>query len=153
MLTNQVNVKGQPIDIRTDGGLEIIPDSQTEHGVYEWLGGLGAGLKPKADLPVACIGWTRSRARRVVKPTEEIEGERAVLIRRARGYLAAIEGAVSGQGGHKRTFRTACVLVQKFGLTVPEAWPLFQEWNETCEPPWSDTELMHKLLDAEKSRK
>jgi len=35
---------------------------------------------------------------------------------RARAYLATIPGAVSGQGGHKHTFRVACVLRQKFGL-------------------------------------
>lgn len=69
-------------------------------------------------------------------------------MRRAAGYLSRIEGAISGQSGHNRTFRVACVLVQRFGLRIEQAWPLFQLWNQTCEPPWSDKELLHKLQDA-----
>jgi putative DNA primase/helicase len=59
-------------------------------------------------------------------------------------------GAVSGQGGHNQTFRAACVLVRNFALQVKEALPLLREWNETCQPPWSERELLHKLEDAEK---
>jgi hypothetical protein len=58
---NQVQIKGQPIDIRTDGGLEVIPFSETEHGRYEWL---GSGLHRIADLPVAKVGWTRERPKK-----------------------------------------------------------------------------------------
>ena len=76
-------------------------------------------------------------------------GERALLLKRARAYLATIEGAVAGCRGHDRTFRVANVLVVKFGLSFEESWPLLKEWSElTCEPPWSDRELEHKLSDA-----
>ncbi len=141
---NLVRVKGEPIDIRTDGGLEMIPNSVTEHGEYAWL---GAGLLPAADLPVARIGWTRERIRRVVIPEAIDDGDRAV--RRARGYLAAVEGTATGEGGcHDKTFRLACVLIHKFGLTVEQAMPLFCEWNQKCKPPWGDSQLRHKLTDA-----
>ena len=76
-----------------------------------------------------------------------------MLVRRARAYLASVEGAISGQGGHDKTFRAACILVQKFGLDFERAWPLFKEWNEQCEPPWSDAELTHKLRDAIEKRR
>jgi hypothetical protein len=59
--------------------------------------------------------------------------------------------AVSGQGGHNQTFTAACVLVQGFGLSHQDAWPLLKEYNERCQPPWSDKELWHKLEDAEKA--
>lgn len=140
---NQVRIKGMPIDIRTDGGLELIPCSHTEHGEYRWLG----ELRPVAELPVAKIGWTRERVRRVIRPVERFD-DADVMFRRARGYLAAIEGAISGQGGHNKTFRVACTLIHKFGLSMEQAWPLFVEWNQQCEPPWSETELLHKLQDA-----
>jgi len=149
-VVNQVKVRGLPIDIRTDGGLELLPPSRTERGTYAWL---GAGLCPRPDLPVARIGWTRERSRRrahrvVELAPEELTGDRGRLVARARAYLACIEGAVSGQRGHDRTFRAACVLVRKFGLTEPEAWPLLCEWNRKCEPPWSERDLAHKLSDA-----
>ena len=149
VVTNQVRIKGMPIDIRTDGGLEMIPPSRTEMGVYEWL---GSGLLPLSELPVARVGWTRERRpMRVVTPViPAANAENAVW--RARGYLAHIEGAIAGMRGHDRTFRVACVLVIKFGLSLEEAWPLFLEWNEQCEPPWSEKELLHKLQDASKLR-
>lgn len=143
-LLNQVKIKGLPIDIRTDGGLELIPCSVTEHGQYRWLG----ELRPASELPVAKIGWTRERTRKRVVQQVEVAGPADVMVRRARAYLANIEGAVSGQRGHDRTFRVACVLSRKFGLSFEEAWPLFLEWNLTCEPPWSEGELKHKLDDA-----
>lgn len=149
-LLNQVKIKGLPIDIRTDGGLELLPPSATQSGRYEWL---GAGLLPRDELPVARIGWTRERSRQLTRRVVELpavppDGDRAALVRRARAYLACIEGAISGRRGHDRTFRAACVLARKFGLSEAEAWPLLLEWNETCEPPWSERDLAHKLSDA-----
>lgn len=147
-MANQVKIKGLPIDIRTDGGLEMIPPSVTEHGRYQWL---GEGLRPLSELPVGKVGWTRERTRRSVKTLVIDEADLAA--RRARAYLATIEGAVAGQRGHDRTFRAACVLVQKFGLSFEQAFPLLKEWSDcSCEPPWSDAELEHKLLDALRRR-
>ena len=72
---------------------------------------------------------------------------------RADYHLATIEGAISGQGGHNKTFRVACVLCHKFGLPPDVAFPLMWEWNVTqCEPPWSQAEIRHKLEDAWKAR-
>ena len=39
-------------------------------------------------------------------------------------------------------------MVTGFALTDAEAWPLLTEWNATCQPPWSDRELRHKLDQA-----
>lgn len=65
-----------------------------------------------------------------------------------RDILATIKGAISGQGGHNKTSRVACTLIHKFELSTEQAWPLFIEWNQQCEPPWSEKELLHKLQDA-----
>jgi hypothetical protein len=90
--------------------------------------------KPMAAAPtVATIG----------RPRTEVE-------ERARAYLAKLPGAVSGERGHDRTFRTACVLVLGFGLTPNQAYPLLAEWNTSCEPPWTEKDLRHKLHDADK---
>jgi hypothetical protein len=70
-------------------------------------------------------------------------------VSRAAAYVAKIPGAVSGQNGHDRTFHVACVLVKGFGLSRDEAWPIITTWNATCEPPWTDRELQHKLRSAE----
>ncbi len=148
---NHVRVKGLPIDLRAENGLELQPCSRTELGAYEWL---GEGLRPRSELPVARIGWTRRRVRRRARRLALPEGlpDSSEAVRRARAYLARVEGAVSGQGGHNATFRAACILAQRFALGFAEAWPLLLEWNERCSPPWSEPELRHKLDDALQKR-
>ncbi len=56
--------------------------------------------------------------------------------------------AVSGQGSHDHTFPVACALVHGFHLSDADALALLAEWNQTCLPPWSDKELLHKVADA-----
>jgi hypothetical protein len=55
---------------------------------------------------------------------------------------------VSGQGGHKVTFRLACALVHGFALSEQDALTLLREWNLGCQPRWSEAELTHKAKSA-----
>jgi len=71
---------------------------------------------------------------------------------RACSYVAAMPAAVSGQGGHNQTFAVACVLVQGFGLSAEEALPILREYNQRCQPPWSEKDLLHKLEGAEQAQ-
>ena len=136
------------LDVRGSPGPVVLPPSiHPDTGrPYMWVG----DIRLPAGLPGFSPSWVYRRTRRRVRDVMEADpGDR---VRRARAYVAKIEGAVSGQGGHNKTFRVACILRQKFGLSVEEAWPLFQEWNATCQPEWSDRELAHKLEDAGKRR-
>ncbi len=67
---------------------------------------------------------------------------------RARNYLAKLPPAISGQRGHDATYHAACVLVQGFDLGADDAFLLLSEWSATCQPPWSEAELRHKIEDA-----
>ena len=75
--------------------------------------------------------------------------ENSEAIRRERAYLAAVPPAISGKGGHDRTFEVACRLVRGFDLSPQDALPLLREWNQQCEPPWTEEELKHKLEEAD----
>lgn len=142
-LAKKTKVNGRPVDVLTGIALSIVPTSVNAHGIpYEWL---GAGLPPIGDLPVAEVGWIHDRPPPVPAPPIEDAG---TSVRRARAYLARIEGAIAGQRGHDRTMRVAGILIQKFGLTIEQAWPLILEWNHQCKPPWHERELRHKLADA-----
>ena len=66
----------------------------------------------------------------------------------ARKYLAAIPPAISGSGGHSQTLIAARALVRGFKMSTQQAMPLLKEWNQTCQPPWTDRELEHKLNEA-----
>ena len=81
-------------------------------------------------------------------------GHRRCLVRRipSRRRLEVRDGAVSGQGGHNRTFATACKLVLYFGLGREAAIRLMLTvFNPKCEPPWTLREIEHKVDDALKS--
>lgn len=73
------------------------------------------------------------------------------VVDRARSYLAKCPPAISGQGGHNTTYRTACILVQGFMLQREQALMLLKEYNQTCVPPWTDRDLEHKIEGAEKA--
>ncbi len=72
------------------------------------------------------------------------------VVDRARKYLMKLPPAVANQGGHNATFHAACVLVCGFGLAKNESLGLLQEWNQLCQPPWSERELEHKISEAAK---
>jgi RecA-family ATPase len=69
-------------------------------------------------------------------------------IDQARRYLAKIDPAVSGQNGHDKTYHVACLLVNGFGLGLDEARTLLHEYSEHCQPPWTESEIEHKLGQA-----
>ena len=79
----------------------------------------------------------------------EIPGTMSNALDRARAYLAQLPPAISGQGGHNATFRAACWVV-RFGLGDGDAMILLREFNQRCQPPWTEKELAHKLRDARK---
>lgn len=70
---------------------------------------------------------------------------------RARAYLARVPAAIAGSGGHNATFHAACVLVNGFALATGDALALLLDWNASCQPPWSEADLRHKLASAEKA--
>lgn len=70
------------------------------------------------------------------------------VVERARRYLAKCAPAISHQHGHNATFRVACVLVHGFALPGQLALDLLREWNQTCQPLWSEAELARKINSA-----
>lgn len=155
-LANQVKIKGHAIDIRTDGGIEMIPDSVTDKGAYQWI---GEGLRPVAELPVAHVGWTRTRVKRQVQAAvlENCEGSR--LLYRGRKYIDTFDRrAVSGANGHTTAFVAALKIVRfvrMLGGGPEEAWQLLLYYNASkCDPPWDlsvpaeERALRHKLEEA-----
>jgi hypothetical protein len=71
------------------------------------------------------------------------------LFMRARAYVATVDPAVSGQGGHSVTWRVARKLAQDFGLSEEQTFSiLWSDYNPRCLPPWSQRELRHKAHQA-----
>lgn len=77
----------------------------------------------------------------------------ASIEERARRLLEASEPAVSGQGGHRATFKAACALARGFGLDEATTFAMLRDhYNPRCVPPWSDRDLLHKARQAQRSR-
>jgi hypothetical protein len=73
------------------------------------------------------------------------------ITERASRYIARMDAAVSGSGGHDATFAVACALVHGFAMGESEAMALMHEFNQRCAPPWSERELAYKLRSAANS--
>jgi putative DNA primase/helicase len=142
------------IDLRADGGYAVGPGSLHASGVvYERLGAWPpvdqlptfdpAWLEPEEeDAPSAAAPGTAPMPRPVATD------DHARVLTRARAYLAAIPGAVQGQGGDTQTLTAACRVVRGFDLDDADALDLLRTWNQTCTPPWSDEDLTRKIHNA-----
>jgi hypothetical protein len=85
--------------------------------------------------------------------TGRASGGGITVIERASRYVARMTGAVSGQRGHDATFAAAQVIFRGFSLSEAEGRPIMEEFNQRCQPPWSENDLNRKIQEAiEKSR-
>jgi hypothetical protein len=72
---------------------------------------------------------------------------------RASAYIEKMPAAISGAGGHNATWAVARKLVADFGLDEPTALGLMlAEYNPRCQPPWTEKDLRHKVMQATKAR-
>jgi hypothetical protein len=107
---------------------------------------------PAIEVAFDDINWPASLVLTWKEEEQRIEHKPDTLEKRISAYIAAIPGAVAGNGGHPQTFKVACYLVNGWALSAAEAMPYLQAYNQRCLPMWSDKELAHKLDDAEKAQ-
>ena len=85
------------------------------------------------------------------EPPSGAEQLPAELIGRITKFVTGCPKAISGQRGHDSTFAIACTLVNEYALSVEQALPFLCIYNLRCLPPWTETELRHKLDGAQKA--
>ena len=86
----------------------------------------------------------REKPRRVI----ELNSTEDFRTKKAEEMLASHGPAISGANGHTHTFKAALALVDGFNLPEDLAFSLLLQWNTTCSPPWSESELRRKLQQA-----
>lgn len=143
---NLVRIKGQPVDIRTNNGLRMIPPSTIDGRPYEWI---TSGPHCVEELPVASVGWTRERSRKrtmAVLTRQEGPGPATEgTIRFPEKYCLSI-ASVQGQNGSRGLVRMVCVM-RDAGRTPAQTLDYaLTVWNPTCaDPPWSEHEIRHAI--------
>lgn len=129
------------VDVKIRGQFVAAPSRHPSGNRYQW-----AVFQEPAVLPDWLYEMLCSRKPAVVRAPVTDSPD----IRRVRAYVAKMPPAVSGQGGHGQTYAAACFIAGQ-GLSEDEEFAVLDEYNQRCEPPWSDQELEHKLRDARRN--
>lgn len=112
---------------------------------------------PKNGLEVVRLALLESlveEENRVSKPRaiESLPRTTNGDIERARRYILKLPAAISGQHGHSALLLAATRIVVGFDFPArsSEALLLIAEFNERCDPPWSESDLQRKLEEADR---
>jgi hypothetical protein len=136
------------VDVRADGGIVVLPPTPG----YRWIADDDGPLPPTPPMWLAAIQGLgdppppRPPPRPIDRPPD-----RERLLERARKYVEKMPAAVAGDGGHAATWRVAVALVRGFALDEHDAHELLGEYSLRCDPPWSDRELLHKIMQARRA--
>jgi hypothetical protein len=133
------------------GTITVAPSLHASGTRYRWLPGRAPWEVPIAPAPEWLI--LRIVERKTPRPVPPPEPSRIDVaydarLERARKYATRLDPAISGQGGHARTFVVCQKIVRGFDLRPDDALLVLQEWNESCDPPWSRAELQRKVCEA-----
>lgn len=128
-----------------EAGIEVY-----DHGRYFAVTGIRLQGATECNERQAELDWLKDKYwPNAVANVKDFYGDDSVM-ERARKYLTKCPPAVSGNNGSGSAFHVACILVLGFGLSRETSLMLFREWNQTCQPPWSEAEIEHKIDDAAK---
>jgi predicted P-loop ATPase len=130
------------VDVKIRGQFVAAPSIHSSGNRYSW-----SRLVDPVPLPSHLYDLLCTPAPVTAPPSKS--GVSAGSAKRMRAWVAKSEPAIAGQGGHAKTFSVAC----KIAVEVPDPedqWDILCEYNQRCEPPWSEQELRHKLDDARK---
>jgi hypothetical protein len=75
------------------------------------------------------------------------------ITERARSYALKMPPSIEGSVGSTDAFNVAAVLAIGFDLADEDALRIMEEWNQGCQPLWSERELLQKLASARRDCK
>ena len=138
-----VGALGEHIDTRGIGGYVLLPGSMVDGKEYS----ITDDRDPVA-LPAWCTAKLAARADAAGAAVADLDLRGNVT--RAASLLSAYVGrgdvAIAGCGGNNRTYQLACEILN-CGLTPGTGFRLLWDvWNNSCRPPWSEQEL-RRIVD------
>lgn len=129
------------IDVRCRGGqIVAAPSMHASGNRYRWVNNAQPAVLP--DAIYERIRRPKASAAPVIPITRGRD-----TFKRVRAYVAKMDPAIQGSNGSGACFEVANVVTHN-GLTSDEEWSIMLEYNQRCDPPWSERELRHKLESA-----
>jgi P4 family phage/plasmid primase-like protien len=89
-------------------------------------------------------------AKKTVDP-EKLKDHQANKVQRCQRYMDKVKPAIEGSGGDFDTL-VAAMVGGDFDLSDDEFWPILWDWNQRCSPPWCESDLRIKLVNAHRYR-
>lgn len=140
-----VDVLGDGLDVRSNGGYVVAAGSMTSAGVYKWR-----DRRPMSGAPSWMIEAIGEPAARDTSRGQVISLlDTPLAIQRAIAYLTELAPlAIEGAGGDATTYRVAAQVKDQgvSELTTLELMASF--WNPRCAPPWDYDQLASKVANA-----
>jgi len=130
----------------------IHPDTSQ---AYSWI--VAPDAMPVANAPAWLLGLARVPEAAPAPPRPEPHAsDGGVVSRRFQAWMACREPAIQGAGGDTHTYNTARAIfgwIFNEGLPEGEGLDAFRAWNQTCSPPWAETEkkLLRKWDEGRKA--
>ena len=158
-----LNTFAPGVEIKVNGFLVCPPSPHLSGDLYKWE------VSADNDLSDAPDEWALAfkNASKVgdggvgERPTEAQLPPTEDRITWGRRAVDKLDGSVAGAAGHDAAFRAAVALIRGYCLEQADAVRIFDEvFNPKCidgktgnNYPWSEKDILHKILDAEnKSR-
>lgn len=145
-VANSVSALARGIDVRGDGGYVVAHGSQINGVRYKFENDL-----PIADCPpelLLRITSRRDNAPATGAAPSAVGGTTPAGLAAARRYLDSAAPAVEGDGGDTHTYRVIRRMLDLAPLSEHDALELLAGWNDRCQPPWSDDELLRLYRNA-----
>lgn len=133
----------------TDATRGFYAPARAPGGHYSWRKLRGSPVNVDALL----LGLDRHpvvRLAPVIRPRFGTDGGRGHgdPVLRAAACVRVMPPALQGADGSGALMDVALCLARGFALQWSEARAIFLEYNQRCEPPWSEREILHKWRDA-----
>jgi putative DNA primase/helicase len=149
-IKNGVNKLGPGLDIKSDGGYVVAAPSIHKSGKrYRWA----KGCTPKDVAAPPPPAWLLELVTATPSVFDNAAVEKALSdvpldtrLAKARKALAKMPAAIEGKGGDEQTFKAASV-GWACGLDADEFFPLLEEYNKRCKPPWDEDALRSKIRE------
>lgn len=140
-ITDRSKKVGPGLDVKIRGQFVAPPSLHKSGGRYQWVNPVAPAILP---------GWLYDRIKRpeAAAPVAPAAVPTSNMFERVQAWVRNTPPAIAGQGGHDATFAVANKIAAHKSLSQAEMWAILVEFNGRCEPPWSETELRHKLDSA-----